>query len=267
VRRGSDSEKPRTTLQTVERALSVLEFVAASQRPPNVKDIAAGLQLNLTTVYHLFNTLEHRGYLHRDVSGAIRIGSRAGALHRAMVGEMVHSRELHPIIEEVSRATEETAYLTSWSHGAVVIQHVVEAPQALRVSGLYVGYRGREIERASGKAVLAHLDAPARTSVIDRCIVEIDESLRSAFVADLQSELEQVVRNGFALDNETYTPGVYCVAAPFFSESGEVAGSVSVSVPAVRFPNRQKTLIGAVLEAAHSCSRLMGNDPQLPAAR
>lgn len=255
----SKSEKPRTTLQTVERALSVLEFVAQAHRAPTVKEVATGLDLNLATVYHLYNTLEYRGYLHRDPAGALYIGASAGILHQALVSGPGQGRELHNVIDELSQSVGETAYLTSWADDAVVIQAVVEAPHALRVSGLYVGYRGREIHRASGKAVLAHLDPASQAKVIDRNIAEFGEEVAGKLTASLHNELDEVSRNGFALDNQRYTPGICCVAAPYFSSGGKIAGSVSVSVPAVRFPKRRKPLIEAVIEAARTCSALLGH--------
>ena len=48
------------TLQTVERALSFLEYVATAPVPPNVRDVAKALDLNITTSYHLLRTLVAR---------------------------------------------------------------------------------------------------------------------------------------------------------------------------------------------------------------
>lgn len=254
--------KPRTTLQTVERALSVLEFVATARRPPTVKDVAHELGLNLTTVYHLFNTLEYRGYLRREPGGTLRIGARAGALHRALSGSE-QARDLHPVIVELSAAVNETTYQTSWADGGVVIQDVVEAPQALRVSGLYIGYRGREIQRASGKAVLAHLDDYMVDTVIERNAAELGLADVEDVAPGLVRELAQVRRNGYAVDEQTYAAGIYCVAAPFFGASGGVEGSVAVSVPAVRFSRRRRELTAAVMSAATQCSAALGYSPEV----
>jgi DNA-binding IclR family transcriptional regulator len=254
-------EKPRQMLQTVERALSLLEFVAAARRPPTIKDVSAGLGLNVTTIYHLYNTLEYRGYLRRDPDGTLRIGARAGVLNQALIAGSANGRDLHPVVANLAAAVEETVYLTSWADGAVVIQDVVEGPQALRVSGLYIGYHGREVQRASGKAVLAHLEPDAVEAVIRRNKNELDSEIMTRAAATLTNELKNVRRNGFALDDQTYTPGVYCVASPYFNASGRVAGSIAVSVPAVRFSKQRKNLTAAVIRAARECSEIFGYLP------
>lgn len=246
-------------MQTVERALSVLEHVAQCRQAPTLREVSISLGLNITTVYHLVNTLEHRGYLARDARGTLRIGARAAVLHQALVAGLVPSRDLQPVVEDLSATLDETAYLTSWADDSVVIQAVVEAPQALRVSGLYVGYRGREVSRASGKAVLAYLPAAARSAVVQANLESHDAQERAKLEEALAVELEGVRRNGFAIDEQTYTPGVYCVAAPYFNADGTVSGSVAVSVPAVRYPKRRKLLISAVRAAAEACSERMGH--------
>ncbi len=258
----SSTMKPGTTLQTVERALSVLEFVATSRRPPTIKDVAQGLALNVPTVYHLVNTLEYRGYLRRETDGTLRIGVGAGVLHRAMISSPELAQDLHPVIAALAATVEETTYRTSWADLAVVIQDVVEPLQALRVSGLYVGYRGREVQRASGKAVLAHLSDSDFDAVVNRNLIELGASDISEVAPNLDVELAQVRRKGFALDEQGYTEGVFCVAAPYFDASGCVGGSVAVSVPAVRFAKRRKILAAAVFATAAECSTLLGHVAQ-----
>jgi len=249
-------------LQTVERALSVLEFVATARRPPTVKDLAAGLDLRLTTVYHLYNTLEYRGYLRRNADGTLRIGPQAGLLNQALVSTASPARDLHPVVADLAASVEETAYLTSWMDRSVVIQDVVEGPQALRVSGLYIGYRGREVHRASGKAVLAHLDQDSLDRVVERNLVDLDLEVAQKVEMTLPAELRNVRRNGFAVDEQAYTPGVYCVAAPYFDVTGKVGGSISISIPTVRFFKRRKLLVGAVIDAARECSAILGFIPE-----
>jgi DNA-binding IclR family transcriptional regulator len=256
----SDNERvPRTTLQTVERALSFLEYVAQARSAPRLRDVATGLGLNITTVYHLFNTLQARGYVTRDADGTVRIGSQAALIYQGMVRTFVPGRDLRPIIEQLTESTEETSYLTSLVDASVVIQALVEAPQALRVSGLYVGYSGQEHLRASGKAVLAHLPADRREAMLRVRLAGHDEPARAEILDGLAEELEVIRRRGYAIDDQGYSPGVCCVAAPYFGSDGEIVGSVAVSAPAVRFPKARKPLTAAVMEAAHAASAVLGH--------
>src|SRR5947207_235121 len=70
-----------TRLRTVDRALSVLEFVAEAPREPSIKEVARGLGLNLSACYHLVNTLESRAYLMKGQDHRLRLGPRVATLY------------------------------------------------------------------------------------------------------------------------------------------------------------------------------------------
>lgn len=247
--------KPKTTLQTVERALSFLEFVAEAETPPNLRDVASGLKLNIATAYHLFNTLQARGYVARGGDGGVRLGQAAAVLYQAMADHLVHGQAIRRIIEQLSTATQETVYLTRLAGASVVIKSIVEAAQTLRVSGLRVGFSGKEHLRASGKAVLAHLPDEKLTVFLKDIRPALNERERK----NLLEELAAIRRRGVAIDDETYDRGICCVAAPYFRADGMVAGSVTVSLPAVRFPKASKRLATAVLEAADAVSNALSH--------
>jgi DNA-binding IclR family transcriptional regulator len=256
VSRDSDNEKRPTTLQTVERALAFMETVAQARRPPRLKEVAKALGLNPATSYHLLNTLLGAGYLTRDGDGSLRIGSRTAVLHQGLVRHFVMGRDLMPVVEELSARTGETAYVAALSHQSVVIQALAQGDHAVQVTGLYVGFSGSEHIRASGKAVLAHLPAAQRDSILGQCLGSTGDELQAAV-----TDLEKVRAQGWALDDGQFQEGVCCVAAPFFGAGGAVAGSVSVSVPATRFPAIRQTITEAVRDAAAQASTVLGHDP------
>jgi len=142
VKQVADNEKATTTLQTVERALAFLEAVAQARRPPRLKEVAQALSINVTTSYHLLNTLQLAGYVTRDSDGTLRIGSRAAILYQGLVRNFALGRELMPVIAELSASTGETTYIAALNHEKVIIQALVEGDQAVRVTGLYVGFSG-----------------------------------------------------------------------------------------------------------------------------
>ena len=246
-------------LLTAQRALAFLEAVALADRPPTIKDVSAELAINITTAYHLLNTLRQSGYLVRDADGTLRVGARASVLYQGMLRHLVLGRDLHPVVEQLAADTDETAYLASHSRNGVVIETVVEARQAVRVSGLYVGYSGLEHLRASGKAVLAFLDPVGREALITRCLSGLSAAASKRALAKLNTQLETIRAQGWALDDQEFQPSVCCAAAPFFRADGSVAGSVTVSVPSVRFDTNRDTLVIAVRKAATEISTLLGH--------
>jgi DNA-binding IclR family transcriptional regulator len=259
--RVSENEKAPTTLQTVERALAFLEAVAQARQPPRLRDVAQSLGINVATSYHMLNTLQLAGYVKRDSDGTLRIGGRAAILYQGLVRNFDLGRELAPVVAELSATTGETAYIAALNRDQVIIQALVEGDQAVRVTGLYIGFSGSEHLRASGKAVLAQLPDQQRDSMLRR-------SLPTASAAELDAvidELRAVREQGWALDDGAFREGACCIAAPVFLSGGFVAGSVAVSVPAARFTAARESITTAVLDAARKASRIIGHDnPSAP---
>ena len=260
-----DIGKP-TTLQTAERALRFLEIVAAAEDPPRVRDVAEMLELNLTSAYHLFNTLHHAGYVIRSDDGSIRLGSQINVLYEGFRRQFSSTRDLLPLVESLSKATRETAYLSVLSGDRLVVQLQVEAEQALRVAGHGIGFAGHEHVRASGKAVMAYMPPEACDSLLGRLLSTETPRKTSAVRRRLGEEFVLIREQGWALDREEYQAGVCCVAAPFFGADGAVAGSVSISMPAARYTEVRELVTRQVVGTAQQVSRARGHDDGSTAA-
>lgn len=223
-----------------------------------VRDVAEALGVKVTTSYHLLNTLLEVGYITRDPGGALRVGPRAVILYNGMLRQFKPDEDLGPIAERLSAQTSETAYICLATQNAVVVQKLVEGDHAVRVTGIHVGFSGSEHIRASGKAVLAHLDAPERKAVLDRSTAGLTASARRSCLAELDREMEIIRSQGFALDEEEFQVGASCVAAPYFRGEGWVVGCIAVSAPCMRFAIAKEALVAAVVSSARDASERLG---------
>ncbi|GAA1860340.1 IclR family transcriptional regulator [Actinomadura bangladeshensis] len=245
----STSGKSGQTLQTVERALSFLEYVAAAEAAPTVQQVSAGLGLNITTCYHLMRTLLARGYLERRADATLRLGAGVGTLFRSYQRGFNVNDKLAGIVGDLAGATAETSFLSTLDDRNVILKVLVEGSQPLRVSGLYVGLTGNEPHRASGKAVLAHADAALRDEIIERSATGTSPTAQRRFRTALLQELKEVRERGWAVDIDT-SPGITALGSPFFTHDGSVFGAVGIVAPTSRFGEARDKLVGAVLDAA-----------------
>lgn len=255
-----------TTLQTAERALRFLETVAAADDPPRVRDVADALGVNLTSAYHLFNTLHQAGYLTRNTDGSIRLGSQVTVLYEGFRRQFSSTRDLLPYVEALSRSTRETAYLSMLRNERLVLQIQVEAEQAVRVAGHGVGFSGHEHIRASGKAVMAYLPADRCDIMLARLLDTEPEAEAAGIRRRLEREFIAIRQQGWALDRDEFQQGVCCVAAPFFGPDGTVNGSVSVSMPTGRYLEERDVVTQHVVRAARDVSRAVGHHDEAPEA-
>ncbi len=247
-----------TTLQTVERAIDFLEAVSASPKPLTIKQIAQQIAVNITTCYHIFNTLSAAGYIERSPDQTLRIGFKAAVLYDAFRRGFSTQEQMNDFVAGLAESASETAFLSTLVNDAVVLTAFAEGRQALRATGLFIGLSGLEHVRASGKAVLAYLDEEQRARVLQRALSGIAPSQHSVIKEQLAQDIEHIRRHGWALDDEEYNAGIVGIAAPFFGEDRRVVGSVGIWAPAQRARSNIEALTDKVLNAAQSATEIFG---------
>lgn len=247
------------TLQTVERAISFLEYVATAAVPPSIRDVSKALDLNITTSYHLLRTLVAHDYIKRDDEGRLELGDGIEVLTRNFRRHKSHEQLLSPIVQRLAASTMETAFLSLREGQSVILKVLVEGSQRLRVGGLYVGLTGHEYRRAAGKAVLAHLQEPARAAMLEQSLSTIPVRQQKTILKSLEKELPLTASRGWSADNGQIEDGIISIGAPLFDASGEVQGAVGIVTPIFRMDKSPDAFREAVMAAAAEASRLLSN--------
>lgn len=242
-------------LGTVRRALRVLDHLADSEERVPIRRLAQELGLNISSAYHVMNTLAADGYVSRDEqTGAYGLGAKAARLGEAYARAWPVEPELRAIVGRLGARTGENAYLAMLQGRDVVITDIVESRQRVRVHALHRGYSADLHARALGKAVLAHHEPSAvREHFAAHPPRRITPRTLVTMTA-IETELDRVRRRGFSEDVEEFCEGVCCLGAPFFAPGGSPAGSLSVSVPSFRYRTERTALRDAVLDAARSAT-------------
>jgi DNA-binding IclR family transcriptional regulator len=262
-------------LHSVQRALSVLSLVAEHPQGLSAREISARLCLNISTCYHILNTLLASGYLDRHPHSQVYLlGPQIPFLNNAFVQSLAKQEEvtgagsgeevlttaftstilinrIRPILYRLTEQTQEPSYMACWRYGEIVLQAIVEAPQAAKITKLYVGYRGQAHSHALGKVLLAYSDPAFVNAYLDshpltpfgpNTIVQ-----RTPFI----DELNDIVRQGYAIDHEEFLPDTCCIAAPIFAPQGQAVAALAISFTTDSLAKRAEWLIAQVTRAAN----------------
>jgi DNA-binding IclR family transcriptional regulator len=248
-------------VQSVTRALRILDVLAQHPQGLGVAEIAKQADLNVSTAHHLLNTLFVENYVGRLPNGGYCLGYAVSRLYSAFVLTQQPDGRLLKVLHELVSATQETSYLAGWRDGDVAIQSIMEGTQQLRVGGLRVGYRGHTHARAAGKALLAYLDEARLNQFLAQHPLSRLTPNTICEPDALRAELKQIAAQGYSLDREEFTEGVCCVAAPIFSADGQPQVALSLSAPAWRLKQNMETLVAAVKQAAAEASGILGHRP------
>jgi IclR family transcriptional regulator, acetate operon repressor len=245
------------TLQTVERALAFLEYVAAARDPQTVQQVAAALDLNITTCYHLMHTLIARGYIERNDDATLNLGTQVSVLFASYQQKFSIGQRLADVVNRLALQTYETAFLSILEDRKVVLKVLTEGSQALRVSGLYVGISGNEHRRASGRAILANLSEVERNAILENSLANLSVRERSATRKALKEELELTLKRGWSMDGEQSEHGISSIGAAVFDARGKVYGAIGVVTPTFRMDRSKAAFVEAVMEASHKATKLV----------
>jgi IclR family transcriptional regulator, acetate operon repressor len=240
-----------TRIRSVARAVGLLLWVAGEQGPRTASSASRAVGLPLATTHHLLNTLAAQGMLAKDAKRQYHLGPKVGALTDAFQRQVFPPDYLLDPLRHLADASGETAHLTAWRHGEIVILTSVEGTQAVRVARLHSGLEGGAHARAAGKLLLALAAPQIREAYLAAHPLEplTEHTIRSR--DELDAEFDRIREHAYAVDEEEFAPGVACVAAPIVV-TGFPIGAYSVSAPFGRFRDRRVWLIDAVLSAARA---------------
>ncbi|HTV73936.1 MAG TPA: IclR family transcriptional regulator [Candidatus Acidoferrales bacterium] len=249
---------PNDLLGSVRRALRVLDYIAEAGGSAAPREIAAATGSNISTVYHVLNTLATDGYAERDDgTGRYRLGRKVAPLGNAFIRSLPVAPNLYPVVRRLAEAAGDDAYLAILAGGHVVIAEIVETSKHPRV---YPGYTAHLHARAIGKAVLAYCDADfVRAHFEDSPPQRLTARTLTTLPA-IEAELARVRAQGYAEDIEEFADGVCCIAAPVFDGRGAVYGAIAVSIPALRYRSSSATAHDAVIAAAGAATAALTDE-------
>ena len=155
-----------TLIQSVQRALRVLEVIGEHDGRARAKEIARGAGLPLATTYHLLRTCAHEGWLQRLDDGSYVLGHRIDVVRdqgTAARGVALARPALEWLRDELGGAV----YLARWTDGEIVVVEIVDSARAPRID-LWVGMHDAGHATALGKCILGQLPPDERDDYLSR---------------------------------------------------------------------------------------------------
>lgn len=224
----------RKKIQSVDRALRLLEYLAENKEPVRLSNISQFLDLNVSTCHHLLSTLMDRGYVDQSAERNYMLGPKLGMLAGTRNCEFDLVGIALDDLNALNADTGETVHLATRQGNELITLTVLDSCHAVRVVS------GREPKSnsfhatATGKAILAWLPDPAIDRILSATDLRsfTDKTITSR--TDLIEDLRLVRRSGFAVDYEEFQTGVICIGAAIRDSAGAVLGSFSVSMPTMR---------------------------------
>lgn len=217
------SESAPTLIQSVQRALHLVEAVSARQGRARAKELARDLRLGLPTTYHLLRTLTHEGYLSKLDDGSYVVGPAfmRVATQDRMAGTVARAR---PVMQGLRDEWHSPVYLAAHVDGEITVVEIVDSAKSPSID-LWVGMNDSAHATALGKCILGSLEDEEREDYLARhplhSLTRRTVTSRSALEGEIRASA------GVARDHEEYALGVQCIAAPVIT--ADFLGAVAVA--------------------------------------
>lgn len=254
--------KDENLVQSVDRAMAILDILEAAGQGLGVTEIGARVGLHKSTVYRLLATLARRGYVEQDPdTERYALGLRLIELGGAVLDRLELRDLARPFLKRLMETSQEVAHLVVLQGGEVVYIDKVECPGPIRMYS-QLGRRAPAHATAVGKAILAYLPPAEAEAIINRGLAR-----RTPYtITDpdrLRAELALVRQRGYAFDNEENELGIRCVGGPIFNHRGKVVAAFSVSGLAVRMAQeKMEKLAALVRRTSQEISAKLGYHPE-----
>lgn len=247
--------KNRSRVQSVERALLLLEIISKHDEGISLTQLAENIDLPKSTVHGLVATLRDYNFVDQDSdTGFYKLGVKLFELGTTVARNWDVRDHARPVLRRLNKEFGETVHLGAEDNSEVLyLDKVVSDSLTSIVSE--IGTRLPMHCSALGKVLLAQKSKAELKRYIDQKGLPALTGRTITTVAKLEQELEKVRAQGYAVDDGEVMEGLRCIAAPIMDANGKVRYTISVSGQ-VRdmYGRRLENIISQTIRAAAEIS-------------
>ena len=221
-------------VKSLQKALEILNcFTRKSSW--GVTEISELLDLNKSNVHNILSTFKAMNYLDQDPeSGKYKLGLSVYSLCYSLGESLSIGSIAAPYLQELADFAKERVYLAIPHEDEIIYVNSAYPKADIGLMRAIIGEHAKMHCTGLGKAMLAFLPAEQQQTYLSKPLQPYTEYT----IIDkgrLQAELEEIRRQGYAVDNMEHEFGIKCVAMPILGRNRQVAAAVSISGPSLRF--------------------------------
>jgi IclR family transcriptional regulator, acetate operon repressor len=239
------------------RLFALLEIIAAKDKLFSLQNLIEETGLPKPTVHRMLQQLEGVGILQRDMDGKhYSTGARLRRLAENLLVNSTSHGARHIVLRRLVDEVGESCNITAFSGSEVLYLDRMETTAPLRFY-LHSGSRVPAHCSASGKLFLSQMTPAQRRRLLAHVPLERYTDKTLVDLPALEKEIELVKRNGYALDNEEFLPGLFCVAVLVPSHAGRANMGIAVQAPVMRLTHEKAlNLLPALQRAAAAIAQI-----------
>jgi DNA-binding IclR family transcriptional regulator len=254
------SNSSRYKVPNLERGLKIMELLLDYPNGLQQTEIASLLHCSKTSVYRISMTLAEYGYLVRDEeTKSVRLSRKLVAMGSRTLAEEDLMTISTDVLKRLRDLLKETVLIGTLVENEFVVLGQVLGTHPFKFS-LDLGARLPLHTAAPGKAMLAVLPPEERNGILQKISYPRFNERTLTSVQAMSQELEEVSRQGYALDRGEQLSGIHCVAAAVLNRHGYPVAAVWTTGPTDRIRKQDLPVVGAmVMEHTKLISARLGH--------
>lgn len=254
--------KTSTHTPAVDRALDLIELMAASERDLSLSQIRERLNIPRQSLIRILNTLCDRGVVDRaEQRGFYRPGMKLLYLGNRIQDKITLRSVAWPFMQELAQKTQKTIELSTLDRDQLILIEQIEGNEGVRlysrVGGVYPYFHALAV----GKIYLTHMEPEKRQKVLDKIGLPAVTEKTITDTKKLEEELLKAKQDGFAFEDQELRKGVRRVAAPIYDFRNDLAGCIGIAATLFSFEMEDRGHLGQmVMETANKISYRMGKE-------
>ncbi|WP_284746103.1 IclR family transcriptional regulator domain-containing protein [Amycolatopsis sp. RTGN1] len=249
------SREDPDVIDSVEKALRLLQSFSGEAQAMSVSEAAAATGLTRATARRLLLTFERLGFAETD-GRRFQLTARVLRLGYGYLAALPFWEHAQSHMRALSDEVRESSSLATLDGGEIVYVARVPASRMMTIT-FNVGSRLPAYPTSMGRVLLAALPAAELESYLDRTELKrlTDHTITDR--AKLQAELARVAEQGYALVDGEREEGVRSAAAPVRNAAGGVTAALNVSANAARVPvaKLREEFVPRLLETADAITK------------
>ncbi len=244
-------------LQTVERALLLLETLSKNGEM-SLADLHKELKVGKASILRLTATLTDKGYISKNtITGAYGLTLKTYQVGAESIQHKNKLALINSVLTELHQRTGRISQFSIEDDGMLLCLQSIGGESAFLSAYTNSGYRSPLYCTSAGKAILA---TKSNTDIIeswDSYHVHAYTPNTLINTQDFLQDISKVRRRKYALDQEEYEFGVFCIGTALRGNVNQVIGAISISGDSLS-EQEEKEIAAILLPTVNQLSKMLG---------
>ncbi|MCX5514347.1 IclR family transcriptional regulator [Kaistia algarum] len=238
-----------------EKALDILEYMAARNEDLTQTEISAGLGRSIHEIYRVIQLLEGRGYLIRTRADRYRLSLKLFELAHMHppVNRLVDAAL--PVLRGLVGGTDQSCHLVVLRGSTVLVVLQVDSPLPMRYS-VALGSHFPVLETSSGAVLLSALPPAEREALVSEVLASGEAG---AGREEIAARLGEIERLGHEMRASLAVEGCTNISVPIRDHIGATVAALTVPyLPQKQARFDKASVLASARAAANEISRALG---------